>query len=104
MDGDTTFAGGTECLRATGSSRSDGQGHFIFTGGQVISTVVELTDPVRVYSVVPYGQSRRPESPHYADQAPFYAAHDPQPTMLDREVLEQNLTAHYRPGEPRAMN
>ncbi len=73
LDGDTAFAGGTECLRATGTSNTDDDGHYVFNGGQVIPTVVELSDPVRVYSIVPYGQSRRPESPHYTDQAHLYS-------------------------------
>ena len=73
LDGDTSFAGGTECLRATGSSKDDGQGHLVFQGGQVIPTIVELTTPIRVSSIVPYGQSRRPTSPHYVDQAHLFS-------------------------------
>ena len=55
------------------SACEDGEGHFVFDGGQVIPTVVELTDPIQVWSIVPYGQSRRPESPHYSDQMHLYS-------------------------------
>jgi acyl-homoserine lactone acylase PvdQ len=68
------FFGGLECLRATGTARRDEAGRFVFDGGQVMTTVVEMTDPVVAWSIVPFGQSRRPESPHYADQAPLYSA------------------------------
>ena len=37
------------------------------------TAVVELTDPPRIRSVVMYGQSNKPDSPHFADQAPLYA-------------------------------
>ena len=73
LDGDVGFFGGTECLRSTGTQNEDGEGHFVFDGGQVIPTVVELTDPIQVWSIVPYGQSRRPESPHYSDQMHLYS-------------------------------
>ena len=73
LDGDVGFFGGVECLRTTGTQNKDKDGHFVFDGGQVISTVVELTDPIQVWSIVPYGQSRRPESRHYADQAHLYS-------------------------------
>jgi len=74
LDGDVGFFGGLECLRATGTQNKDQNGRFVFDGGQVIPTVVELTDPIQVWSIVPFGQSRRPESPHYADQAHLYSA------------------------------
>jgi len=74
LDGDVGFFGGLECLRATGTARRDEAGRFVFDGGQVMTTVVEMTDPVVAWSIVPFGQSRRPESPHYADQAPLYSA------------------------------
>jgi len=32
-----------------------------------------FTDPIRSYSVVLYGQSSRPESPHYSDQVALYS-------------------------------
>jgi acyl-homoserine-lactone acylase len=73
LDGDVGFFGGVECLRATGTQNKDKTGHFVFDGGQVIPTVVELTDPIQAWSIVPYGQSRRGESRHYADQAHLYS-------------------------------
>jgi acyl-homoserine-lactone acylase len=73
LDGDVGFFGGVECMRATGNQNLGKDGRYVFSGGQVIPTVVELSDPIQAWSIVPYGQSRRPESPHYADQAPLYS-------------------------------
>jgi acyl-homoserine-lactone acylase len=73
LDGDVGFFGGMECMRATGNSTPGKDGRYVFSGGQVIPTVVEMTDPIQVWSIVPYGQSRRPESRHFADQAPLYS-------------------------------
>jgi len=73
LDGDIGFFGGVECLRATGTQTKDKTGRFVFNGGQVIPTVVELTDPIEAWSIVPYGQSRRPESRHYSDQAHLFS-------------------------------
>ncbi len=104
LDGDTSFAKGTECLRATGTLADDGEGHFVFQGGQVIPTVVELTDPVRVSSVVPFGQSRRPSSPHYTDQAHLFSEGRMRPawhswSQLHNHVKSQRVT-EYKGGSP----
>jgi penicillin amidase/acyl-homoserine-lactone acylase len=40
-------------------------------------------------------------SPHYADQAERFANMDPKPVRMDRADIEANLTAKYRPGQPR---
>jgi len=37
--------------------------------GQTSTEVVVLTKPIQSWTYVPLGQSDRPESPHYADQA-----------------------------------
>jgi acyl-homoserine lactone acylase PvdQ len=73
LDGDVGFFGGIECRRATGTDKPDKTGRFVFNGGQVIPTDMKLTDPIQVWSIVPYGQSRRPGSRHYADQAHLYS-------------------------------
>jgi len=37
--------------------------------GQTSTQLVELSDPIRSWLYLPVGQSDRPDSPHYADQA-----------------------------------
>ena len=39
------------------------------------------------------------QSPHYADQAPLFAARETKPVWLDEADLRQHLEAEYRPGE-----
>lgn len=101
LDGDVGFFGGVECLRATGTQNKDQSGRFIFNGGQVIPTVVELTDQIQVWSIVPYGQSRRPESPHYADQARLYSAGQMRPAWHTwsqlRDHVESTERYEYQP-------
>ncbi len=91
LDGDIGFFGGLECLRATGTQNKDQTGRFVFDGGQVIPTVVELSDPIQVRSIVPYGQSRRPASPHYADQAPLYSASQMRPAWHTWSQLRDHV-------------
>jgi acyl-homoserine lactone acylase PvdQ len=49
------------------------QKKLVARGGQCVTSVVLLTDPPVVRSVVAYGQSNNPASPHFADQAPLYS-------------------------------
>jgi acyl-homoserine-lactone acylase len=101
LDGDVGFFGGIECMRATGTEKPDASGRFIFGGGQVISTVVELTDPIQARSIVPYGQSRRIESRHYADQAHLYSEGRMRPAWHAwsqlRDHVESREIVEYRP-------
>ncbi|MAV37446.1 MAG: hypothetical protein CMJ59_18550 [Planctomycetaceae bacterium] len=73
LSGDGLGKLGMDTLRATPADRFDDQHKLIPRGGQCVTTVVELTDPPRIRSVVMYGQSNKPNSPHFADQAPLYA-------------------------------
>lgn len=60
---------GLVTLRAVSAGDPDESGIMYAGGGQLCTTVIFLDNPVRSYSVVPYGQSEDPTSPHYADQA-----------------------------------
>ena len=72
LDGDAGL-NNSECMRSTGTGVLNPEGKFIFRGGQVVTTVVKLTEPIEAYSVVPYGQSLKPTSIHYSDQMPLYS-------------------------------
>ena len=57
---------------------------------------------VRSRSIHQFGSATLDESsPHYADQAPLFAARETKPVRLDEEDLRQHLSAEYRPGEAR---
>lgn len=60
---------------------------------------------VRSRSLHQFGTaSTRPDSPHYADQAPLFAARETKPVWLDEADLRRNLSREYAPGyEPRQI-
>jgi penicillin amidase len=61
-------------------------------GGQLCTTVIFLGDPVRSYSVVPYGQSEYPDSPHYADQTEkLFSKRLLRPTWYQKEELMEHV-------------
>ena len=48
-------------------------------------------------SVISYGNSTRPNSPHYTDQMEMYQHFQTKPMSFDREVVLQNANKIYRP-------
>jgi acyl-homoserine-lactone acylase len=50
-------------------------------------------------SIHQYGASSRPESKHYADQAPLFVRHELKPTLRRESELKGALEREYRPGE-----
>jgi len=91
----------SETMRSTGNTRLTDDGRCVFSGGQVVTSVVELTDPIRVRSIVPYGQSRKPGSRHYADQMRLYSAGEMRPAWHTwdqlRDHVESVEVAEYFP-------
>jgi len=73
LSGDGLGKLGMDTLRATSGVNFNGQKKLISGGGQCVTSVVLLTDPPTVRSVVAYGQSNNPASAHFADQAPLYS-------------------------------
>ncbi len=60
---------GMATLRAVGFSAPRADGRRWGNRGQTSTEVVILSDPIRSYTQPPIGQSDRPGSPHYRDQA-----------------------------------
>ena len=52
---------------------------------------------VRSRSIMPFGASDRPESPHYADQAPLFARHRLKPVHFEPAELRPHVSRSYRP-------
>jgi len=60
---------GTRTLRTAGFSKERDDHTRWGRSGQTSTQIVVMTEPVQSWTFVPIGQSDRPESPHYTDQA-----------------------------------
>ena len=90
---------GTTTLRNMGYSSERDDGTRWGRSGQTSTQVVVLSDPPQSWMVLPLGQSDRPESPHYDDQAEklfsqrklkptWWLPEDLAPNVLSRIVLD----------------
>ncbi len=62
------------------------------SGGQTSTQIVVMSKPVRSWTAVPIGQSDRPESPHYNDQAEkLFSKRTLKPTWYDPEELAGHI-------------
>jgi acyl-homoserine-lactone acylase len=55
-------------------------------------------DGPRAYSVLAYGESSRPESPHHADQAAMFARGELKRVAFTEADIARDLVRRYRPG------
>lgn len=80
-----------EARRSPGTRRRYG------TSGHTWVSVVELAPEVRSRSVVTFGQSAHPESPHWFDQAPLYARGELKPGHFTDRDVQANAVRTYSP-------
>ena len=74
------------------------EGRLKVTAGESYIQLVRFTsEGASIRSMVPYGSSNRPNSPHYADQLPLYMKFQTKPMPLDREHWEKEATRKYHP-------
>jgi acyl-homoserine-lactone acylase len=78
---------------AAGSKR-----HYGVLGDSYVA-VVEFGPQVRARSIVYFGQSGDPRSPHYFDQAPLYARGEFKPAWFTLGEIKAHLERAYHPGE-----
>lgn len=68
-------------------------------GGDGWVLAVEFTPVPRAYSVLAYGQSARPDSPYFADQAAMFARGEMKRVAFTPEDVEKGTVRRYRPGK-----
>lgn len=86
------------CFRILGFNRDD-DGKLSANGGDGWILAVEFGDVPRAYSVLAYGESRRPESPWHADQAEMFAKGELKKVAFTEADIDAQAVSRYRPGE-----
>jgi penicillin G amidase len=83
-----TMGGDSDTVQAGSYGWAEGT-PFSVLALSVYRQVVDLADPGRAEWVIPGGASGRPDSPHFADQLPLWAAHRRVPMLWDWTEVER---------------
>ncbi|MGD9723755.1 MAG: penicillin acylase family protein [Pirellulales bacterium] len=79
--------------------RSDADGRLAANTGDSFVFAVEFSEPPKGYSVLAYSQSEIEGSPHFADQAPLFAAGAMKRVAFTDEQIQAHLLKKYHPGD-----
>lgn len=88
------------CFRIIGFTR-DADGKLAATGGDGWVLAVEFGEVPRAYSILAYGQSRRPELPWHSDQAEMFAKGELKKVAFTEADVNAQAVIRYRPGQKR---
>ena len=86
------------CFRVL-TYRASPDGKLEATGSDGWILAVEFDDEPRAYSVLAYGESPRPDSPYFADQAAMFARGQLKPVAWNDRDIEAQTIRRYHPGE-----
>jgi acyl-homoserine-lactone acylase len=86
------------CFRVL-TYRPSADGKLEATGSDGWILAVEFGDEPRAYSVLAYGESPRPDSPYFADQAAMFARGQLKPVAWNDKDIEAQTIRRYHPGE-----
>ena len=79
--------------------RVDGQKKRYGVAGHSYVSVVNFGPAASARSILVFGQSADPDSPHHLDQAKLFARKKLKPALFSREEIEKNSLRVYHPGE-----
>jgi acyl-homoserine-lactone acylase len=88
------------CFRVL-TYRDDPDGKRIAIGSDGWILAVEFGDQPRAYSILAYGESPRPDSPFFSDQAASFARGELKRVAWTQAEIEAQTIKRYRPGEAR---
>jgi acyl-homoserine lactone acylase PvdQ len=78
-------------MRALQADPADDSGRRRVARGSQALRLVQFTDPIRSFTLHPWGQSHDPRSPHHDDQSALAAEPRLKPTWFERSELMENL-------------
>ncbi|MDA1266241.1 MAG: penicillin acylase family protein [Planctomycetota bacterium] len=70
-----------------------------YHGNSYVAAVELRPEGPRARTILDFGQSRDPASPHFEDQAPLYASGEMKPAPFTRAAVRAAATTSYHPGE-----
>ncbi|MBA2380029.1 MAG: penicillin acylase family protein, partial [Blastocatellia bacterium] len=88
------------CFRIMTYER-DKDGKMAAIGGDGWVFAVEFGDVPRAYTILAYGQSNLPDSPHFADQAAMFARGEMKKIAFTEADIKAQAIRTYRPGGSR---
>ena len=90
--------GGLGCFRVLWFTDAE-DGMRKIRGGDGWQLAVQFSDPPRAYSILAYGQSNDPNSPHHTDQARLFAENKMKEVAYTDRDIKKKLLRSYHPGE-----
>jgi acyl-homoserine-lactone acylase len=79
--------------------RADADGKLEANGSDGWILAVEFGDEPRAFSVLAYGESPKPDSPFFSDQAAMFARGELKPVAWNDRDIETQTIRRYHPGE-----
>ena len=92
-------SGAMGCFRVLGFAR-DPDGKLSANTGDGWVLAIEFGETPRAYSVLAYGESPRPDSPWFADQAAMFARGELKTVAFTGRDVDAQAISRYRPGQP----